>query len=82
MERLTLRPFTFSNGVTIPAGTIVCIPASATHKNGRIYANPDEFDGFRFVKLRGSEGDIVTSRHQVVSTSGEHLVFGLGRHTW
>ena len=82
MERLTLRPFTFSNGVTIPAGTIVCIPASATHNNGRIYANPDEFDGFRFVKLRESEGDIVTSRHQVVSTSSEHLVFGLGRHTW
>ncbi|KAH9992044.1 cytochrome P450 [Russula vinacea] len=50
----------------------------ATHKDGRIYANPDEFDGLRFVKLRESEA---TSRHQVVSTSSEHLVFGLGRHT-
>jgi cytochrome P450 len=79
MDRLTLRPFTFSNGVTIPAGTIVCIPASATHKDGRLYANPDEFDGFRFVKLRESEA---MSRHQVVSTSSEHLAFGIGRHAW
>ena len=79
MDRLTLRPFTFSSGMTIPAGTFICIPASATHKDGRIYANPDEFDGLRFVKLRESEA---TRRHQVVSTSSEHLVFGLGRHTW
>jgi cytochrome P450 len=82
VSRLALRPFTFSNGVTVPAGTLVSIPASPTHTDERIYANPDEFDGFRFAKLRGSEGDSMTSRHQMVSTSTEHLAFGLGRHTW
>jgi hypothetical protein len=81
-SRLALRPFTFSNGVTVPAGTLIAIPACATHTDERIYPNPDGFDGFRFSKLRESERDTtMTSRHQAVSASSEHLAFGLGRHT-
>jgi cytochrome P450 len=82
MTRLALRPFTFSNGVTVPAGTYVSIPASATHTDERIYPNPDEFDGFRFSKPREGEGDTISSRYQSVSPSSEHLPFGLGRHAW
>jgi cytochrome P450 len=80
--RLAMRPFTFSNGMTVPAGTIVTLPASAIHTDERIYQNPDEFDGFRFAKLRESERDTVAGRHQMVSTSSEHLAFGIGRHIW
>jgi len=80
-NRLALRPFTFSNGVTVPAGTLVSFPASAIHTDERIYPNADKFDGFRFAKLRESERDTMISRHQAVSTSSEHLAFGLGRHT-
>ena len=79
--RLAIRPFTFSNGVTVPAGTLVAVPANATHRDENIYPNPEEFDGFRFEKLRESEGG-VAGRHQSVSTSNDHLAFGLGRHTW
>jgi cytochrome P450 len=82
MIRLALRPLTLYNGMTIPAGTVVAVPASAAQRDERVYSNPDEFDGFRFAKLRESEGDTTTSRHQAVSTSNEHLPFGLGRHTW
>jgi cytochrome P450 len=82
MSRIALRPFTFSNGVTIPAGTLVSIPASAVHTDENIYPNPDEFDGFRFAKLRESEGDSATSRYQAISSSTEHLAFGVGKHTW
>jgi cytochrome P450 len=82
MNRLALRPFTFSNGMVIPAGTLVSVPASAVHRDERIFANPDEFDGFRFAKLRESDGDNVTGRYQMISTSIEQLAFALGRHTW
>jgi cytochrome P450 len=81
LTRLAMRSFTFSNGVTVPAGTLVSIPASAAHRDERIFPNPDKFDGFRFAKLRESEGD-TTSRYQAVSASNEHLPFGLGRHAW
>jgi cytochrome P450 len=77
-----LRPFTFSNGVTVPAGTVVGVPASALHRDERIHSNPEEFDGFRFAKLRESALNIDVSRTQAVSVSNEHLPFGLGNHTW
>jgi len=81
MVRLVLRPFTFSNGVTIPAGNLVSIPSRAAHADEKIFENPNEFDGFRFAKLRKSEGgDIAGSRCQAVSVSSENLTFGLGRH--
>ncbi|KAH9992092.1 cytochrome P450 [Russula vinacea] len=35
--RLALHPFTFSNGVTVPAGTFVAVPASSTNMDERIY---------------------------------------------
>jgi len=79
--RLTLRPFTFSNGVTIPAGTLISLPTRATHQDELIYENPNEFDGFRFAKLRESEGDVVASRHQLISASAKNLSWGLGRHS-
>jgi cytochrome P450 len=82
MSRLALRPFTFSNGMTIPAGALVAVPASAAHRDERTFPNPDEFDGFRFAKLRESEGSDTTSRYQVISTSTEQLSFALGKHTW
>ena len=82
MSRLALRPFTFSNGVTVPAGTLIAVPMSAAHRDEETYPNPEEFDGFRFSKRHERDGDGVTNRHQVVSTSVEHLPFGLGRHTW
>ena len=81
MSRLALRPFTFSNGVTVPAGTLMAVPAGLIHKDGEIYPNPDEFDGFRFAKLRERDGDAV-ARHQAHSTSVDHVTFGYGRHAW
>ncbi|KAI0245478.1 cytochrome P450 [Lactifluus subvellereus] len=80
MQRLALRPFTFSNGLTIPAGTLVALPAGAIHTDGEIYPNPEEFDGFRFSKLREMEGDAMLTSHRAVSISPEQLAFGLGRH--
>jgi hypothetical protein len=63
-----LRPFTFtfSNSVTIPACTLVSgVPAAnASHRDETFYPGPDDFDGFRFAKLRKSEGVTVISKYQ------------------
>jgi len=79
MTRLTLRPFTFSNGVTIPANTFVGIPQSAIHTDEGIYTNAEEFDGFRFLRHSDTEEDVVVTTHEAVTTSDEYLAFGLGR---
>jgi len=64
--RLAVRPFTFSNGVTIPPGTLVAFPHSAIHSSGEIYTNPEEFDGLRFSKLREKEG-VQSTAHRAVN---------------
>ena len=79
INRLALRPFTFSNGVTVPAGALITVPSGVIHKDEKLYPNPEEFDGFRFAKLREHSVD---ARHQALSTSVDHLTFGYGRHAW
>jgi len=68
--------------VIVPAGTEIAIPSSAVHRDERIFTNPDVFDGFRFEKLRESEGDETKNIYQTVSISHEQLSFGVGRHAW
>jgi len=82
LVRLAMRPFTFSNGVTVPAGTLVAAPLSAIHTDEGIYSNPEEFDGFRFAKLRENSDDLMASRYQAGTTSTAHLPFGHGRLAW
>ena len=82
LYRLALRPFTFSNGVTIPAGTLITAPSSAIHMDEGIYSNPEQFDGFRFSNARDMDEDFTTTRYSAVSASPEHLGFGVGRHAW
>ena len=80
--RLALRPFTFSNGITIPPNTLVALPLCAINMNEEIYPNPDKFDGFRYSKLSDKDGDAMVNRHQAIATSSDHLTFGVGRHAW
>ncbi|KAI9434726.1 cytochrome P450 [Lactarius indigo] len=77
--RLALRPFTFSNGVTVPAGTLIAAPTGAIHRDGEIFPHPDEFDGFRFAKPRERDGNAAAGS-QALSTSADNLTFGYGRH--
>ena len=79
LTRRALHPFTFANGVTIPAGTVIAVPVTEIHTDGEIYPNPKEFDGFRFANLREHDG---VSGQQLASTSAEYLAFGYGRHAW
>ena len=82
LPRIARRPFTFSNGVTIPAGTMVAAPTSVIHVDEEIYSNPHKFDGFRFSGLHDNDGNVTRTGNSAVSTSPDHLAFGLGRHAW
>ena len=68
--------------MTVPAGTKVAAPLSAIHTDGDIYPRPDEFDGFRFAKLRERDEGAIANRHQAGTTSMTHMPFGHGRHAW
>ena len=42
INRLALRPFTSSNGVTVPAGTLITVPNGVIHNDQEINPNPEE----------------------------------------
>jgi cytochrome P450 len=44
------------------------------------FQNPEQFDGFRFAKLREAEDDQV--KYQTVALGREYVTFGVGRHAW
>ncbi|CAG7854381.1 Ent-kaurene oxidase; AltName: Full=Cytochrome P450 503A1; AltName: Full=Cytochrome P450-4 [Serendipita indica DSM 11827] len=78
MNKRVMKPFTFSNGVSPPVGSIVSTHVYATHMNGSIYHDPNTFDGFRFVK---PEDDAVArAKETIYSTSPNYMAFSHGRH--
>ncbi|KIL65013.1 hypothetical protein M378DRAFT_77528, partial [Amanita muscaria Koide BX008] len=77
MRRKVMKDFTFSNGVTIPAGNTVAASA-ITNVDPEYYADATTFDGFRFEKMRNGEG--MENKHQVISLDLNCILFGHGRH--
>lgn len=54
MEREVLEDVTLSGGVQVKRGTnTVVIPLS---RDPSVYENPDEYDGYRFYRLRQQPG--------------------------
>ena len=76
MIRAAVNDFIFSDGTTIPRGTVVSAFAPSAHGNDKVYEDPLKFDGFRFSKMR--EGS--AKKVGMVSSSPDHLSFGHGRH--
>ncbi|KAI0045053.1 cytochrome P450 [Auriscalpium vulgare] len=78
LKRFARKPFTFSDGTTIPAGTLVACASRALHRDNETYSDGDVFNGFRFSSIRDKEGQ--STKHQMVVTDKDYLAFGLGRH--
>ncbi|KAF8252941.1 cytochrome P450 [Wilcoxina mikolae CBS 423.85] len=77
-QRKAMVSHTFSDGTHVPKGTLVFAPAHSLHNDTDIYKNPQEFDGFRFSRIREQPGQ--QAKHQMVATSSENIGFGTGKH--
>jgi cytochrome P450 len=78
--RQAMKPYTFSNGTTIPKGVLMASPMTAILKDESIYENPHVFDGFRFSNLRERQGE--SAKHHSSNTDIDFLPFGHGHHAW
>ncbi|THV05793.1 cytochrome P450 [Dendrothele bispora CBS 962.96] len=78
MTRKVLRPFTFSNGTSVPAGTLISTASYSLHHDEEYYKNPMEMDPFRFSNMRVNEGEGI--KHQMVTPSSDFVLFGAGKH--
>lgn len=77
-QRKALRTVTLSDGTRIPKGAYLIAPSDAISHDSQLYENPDEFDGWRYYKMRQLPEE--ENRYQLVSTSNTQLHFGGGRH--
>ncbi|KAF4573097.1 hypothetical protein EYR36_007607 [Pleurotus pulmonarius] len=78
MMRKVIKPFTFSNGLQIPVGTIISVPSRSIHMDPERYSRPNDFEGFRFVT---HEDNLPTTSVQdmLISTNPDFFVWGHGR---
>ncbi|KAG8862510.1 hypothetical protein FRC20_011209 [Serendipita sp. 405] len=88
MNRKVVKPFTFSNGVSLPVGATVGIHLYATQVDEDYYPEPLQFKGFRFVEEENGdhkEAENVASlksRNSMYAISRSYLGFSYGRHAW
>ena len=77
MTRVASKDYTFADGTRIPQGTTVSVNPTQAHHDPETYENPEQFEGFRFAKMRFQQGG---KKHDIVATSPKFLSFGNGRH--
>lgn len=75
-----MQPHTFLDGTSVPAGTFVAAPTTATHMDARIHAHAGVFDPFRFSDKRDADAGGDASREQFAATSLDYIAFGHGKH--
>lgn len=83
-SRKVVRGFTLSNGQYIPAGVTVEIPSHEIHNDpahvSTVASDPNEFDAFRFAKIRENGTTTDNARNQFVTSNDQNMMFGYGRH--
>jgi cytochrome P450 len=71
---MALQDYTFSDGTFIPKGTILAVPSMPHQMDADTYANPDNFEPFRFENTK--EGDV--TRKHFTTADPSYMGFGLG----
>ncbi|KAM3496736.1 hypothetical protein MY10362_009891 [Beauveria mimosiformis] len=77
MTRLVKESFVLSDGTPLKKGQKIAV-TSTNMRDKTNYANPDEWDPYRFVKMR--DDPVKQNAAHLVSTSVGHNAFGLGQH--
>ncbi|KAJ5350884.1 hypothetical protein N7541_008611 [Penicillium brevicompactum] len=77
LNRFTLQKIVLSDGTVLPKGANISISTKPL-EDDEIYPNAATYDGYRFLKKRQEPGN--EHRHQFVTTTTDHFVFGHGVH--
>ncbi|CAI7635633.1 unnamed protein product [Penicillium bialowiezense] len=79
MRRLATKDVSLSDGMFIPKNTTILFPADAMW-DPDFYENPEEFDPYRYMRMRESPNRQAQTAAQLVSPSPNHLGWGFGQH--
>lgn len=77
MRRVATDDVSLEDGTFIPKGSSIAV-SGHWNWDKSVYTNPDNYDGYRFLKL--AESPDTEKMSHFVSTSPQHLAFGHGMH--
>ncbi|KAI1795278.1 cytochrome P450 [Ganoderma leucocontextum] len=80
MIQKAMKDVTLNDGSLVPRGTLVHAVSYVMHHSDTHYPSADEFDPFRFSRMRALAGEC-GSKYQFASTSPHYIPFGHGQHT-
>ncbi|KUI71223.1 Ent-kaurene oxidase [Cytospora mali] len=83
LKRLFQEPYTFSNGIHVPAGTYVCLPIYAIENDPEHILRPLEFDGLRSFRARAEqpEGELAGNDDVGRKLAAKELLFSTPTRT-
>lgn len=76
LRRVTATPYTFKDGLHIPAGIMVNIPAYDIANDPDYFPNPETFSPYRYLNM----SETSPHRYHFTSISDDFLAFGGGAH--
>lgn len=77
MRRIATDHVELSDGTKLLKGSPMMVLADR-HWDPSVYKNPEQYDGYRFLRMRAEPGKESTA--SLASTSPNHLGFGYGLH--
>ncbi|KAH6629724.1 cytochrome P450 [Boeremia exigua] len=77
VQRASVRPHTFSDGLHVPANTLMMFPTYEFTHDPETYPDPEKFDPWRFYRMR-EVGD--PNKFHFATVSNDSTNFGAGFH--
>lgn len=75
-----MKDFILSDGTLLPKGSNIEMAANSVNRDPAIYENPDQYDAFRFYRLRQALSQEDGAKYQYVASNKNSLNWGIGRH--
>jgi cytochrome P450 len=86
VRRKVMQPFTFKDGIHIPAGDVLCVPMNAIMRDEALYPDAERFSARRFLEsISQSEEDrknTVKNMSRFTDSDFRYPLWGLGGHAW
>jgi cytochrome P450 len=77
--RKVIKPIDLSDGTHLPPGTKILAPQAGASRDDRFYPSANDFDPFRFYKLR-QKSEEEANRWHFTTVTDANMNFGAGKH--